>query len=156
MLFGSQARRFVMTVLQEREHVQHMVSQVNELDEIASTLDDAATAQRLRSVSEAIAAEIAPVRVVIAAEVLGVSEKTVRSWVREGVLVKAGAHRRVLLDPAGLIAVERIVEQLRANGRDRNLLDAVYYELVDNDLANSSDLRDSLAQAKRREGHQIA
>jgi DNA-binding transcriptional MerR regulator len=74
-------------------------------------------------VSNAALAEEGTIRPVIAARQLGLSDKTVRAWAQEGVLAVAQRAPRLLLDERSVHEVSHIVRDLRALGKDRDLLD---------------------------------
>ncbi|SNY56515.1 hypothetical protein [Paractinoplanes atraurantiacus] len=86
--------------------------------------------------------ECEPVRVTIAAQLLNLSRKTVEAWAKEGLLTAAaGKHKRLVLDAERLHEVLHLVRDLRARGRDRNLIEAVWYRLNDQALVEREDLR---------------
>jgi hypothetical protein len=60
-----------------------------------------------------------------AAEYLGVSEPTVRLWVRRGALVALPGSKPTLIEHDGLRRVGRAVRELRARGKDREWLEDV-------------------------------
>ena len=92
-------------------------------------------------------------RPVIRAELLGVSEKTVRAWTQEGVLKQAaGPSSRILLDAERVHEVLRLVKDLRAAGKTVGLLDEVHRRLVDATWLDRGDLTESLEQMRRGEG----
>lgn len=94
-----------------------------------------------------------PLRPRIAAELLDLSEKTVRAWIQEGVLKRAaGPSSRVLLDVERVHQVLRLVKDLRAAGKTVGLLDEVHRRLVDATWLKRDDLTESLEQMRRGEG----
>lgn len=88
-----------------------------------------------------------PVRISIAASLLGMGEKTVRAWTTEGVLTAEG-HSPLGVGPERLYEVVQLVRDLRAAGRDRNLLESVWYRLHDEALLDRADLIESLEQMR--------
>ena len=88
-----------------------------------------------------------PVRISIAASLLGMDEKTVRAWTREGVLTAEG-HSPLGVGPERLYEVLQLVQDLRAAGRDRKLLESVWYRLQDEALLDRADLIESLEQMR--------
>lgn len=95
----------------------------------------------------------APLRPRIAAELLGLSEKTVRAWVADGVLTRAEQPSpRVLLDVARVHHVLHLLRDLRAAGQTAGLLDEVHRRLVDATWLSRTDLAESLDQMRRGEG----
>ncbi|HWS36709.1 MAG TPA: hypothetical protein VN408_28720 [Actinoplanes sp.] len=118
----------------------------------AENIRDEQRREILATVHQAIQ-ECEPVRVAIAARLLNLSRKTVETWTREGLLTAAsGDHKRLLLDAERLHEVLHLVRDLRAKGRDRNLLEAVWFRLSDRTLAESTDLTKSIEQMRRGEG----
>jgi len=107
--------------------------------------------QAARRIESALAEE-ATIRPVIAAKLLGLSEKTVRAWAAAGVLAIARPSPRLLLDVQSVHAVSHLLRELRAAGHDRDLLDQIWHRLSDSALVNRADLRESVAQMKRGEG----
>lgn len=75
--------------------------------------------------SDAALAEEATIRPVIAARLLGLSEKTVRAWAADGVLAVAKRKPRLLLDVQSVHVVSHILRELRAQRKDRDLLGQV-------------------------------
>ena len=59
------------------------------------------------------------------ADYLGVSEPTVRAWIRRGVLRKVPNARPVLVERSSLRAAHRAIEELRRRGEDRDWLRAL-------------------------------
>jgi hypothetical protein len=120
---------------------------------VARTLpEDDERRARLLAVSDSALAEEGTIRPVIAARLLGLSEKTVRAWAAAGVLTVAQRSPRLLLDVRSVHAVSRLVSELRAAGQDRDLLERVWHRLEDAALLDRADLRDSLDQMRRGEG----
>ncbi len=121
-----------MTLTQETEQVLGALERVEAVERVVATFapDDARRLELLRVVADSLAA-VPPVRPVIAAEWLGLSEPTIRSWVRQGVLVAVVSKPRLLLDAERLHAVRHLLEDLRSANKTEGLLDAVYRRLVD-------------------------
>lgn len=108
-------------------------------------------AQALDLVASRRLASAPGMRTVIAATALGLSEPTVRAWVRRGVL-RARSHKpRLLLDPASVLEVRELIDELRQAGRTRDLLEQVYNRLIDEELLADPDLAESLWQMRRSE-----
>ena len=110
---------------------------------------------RLLAVSDSALAEEDTIRPVIAARLLGLSEKTVRAWAAAGVLTVARRSPRLLLDVRSVHAVSHLVSELRAAGQDRDLLDQVWRRLEDAALLDRADLRESADQMRRGEGRAL-
>jgi hypothetical protein len=69
--------------------------------------------------------------------------------VKEGVLSVAQRAPRLLLDVRSVHEVSHIIRDLRALGRDRDLLDEVWRRLGDAALLERPDLRESIEQPRR-------
>jgi hypothetical protein len=135
-----------------RAEVEKVLSRVGTLERVASRIgeDDNSRAELLR-VSRDVLSDLGPVPVSVAAPLLGVSEPTVRSWTRRGLLVYADGHDSAL-DVGRLYKVIALVRELRAAGQTRDLLNKVWQRLADDAVLERSDLRDSLAQMRRGDG----
>lgn len=146
-----------MTVAVEETRVLHLFERVERLETVAGA-DNIHEDQRrdLLDVAREAIRECEPVRVTIAARLLNLSRKTVEAWAKEGLLVMAaGDHKRLLLDPERLHEVIHLVRDLREQGRDRNLLEAVWYRLQDRALTERDDFAASVDQMKRGEGRVV-
>jgi hypothetical protein len=141
-----------MTVASETLAVQDVLGRVEEIEQIASTLpqqDDRRA--RLDRVARQTLAAAPPVRPSIAAGLLGLTEKTVRAWVNDGVLAAQTQSPTLRLDPRRLHEVWHLVRDLREAGKTRGLLDEVHRRLADQALLDRTDLQESLAQMRRGE-----
>jgi len=126
------------------------------VEDVARTLpEDDERRARLLAVSDSALAEEDTIRPVIAARLLGLSEKTVRAWAAAGVLTVARRSPRLLLDVRSVHAVSHLVSELRAAGQDRDLLDQVWRRLEDAALLDRADLRESADQMRRGEGRAL-
>jgi DNA-binding transcriptional MerR regulator len=146
-----------MTLATEEARIVHLFERVEKIEGIAEAPNlDERQRTDLREVARQAVSESEPVRVAVAARILSLSERSVRAWVREGVLKRAAADSsRLLLDPAHLHEVLHLVKDLRERGRDRNLLEAVWYRLSDQALLERQDLNESLDQMRRGEGRVV-
>ena len=136
-----------MSVSTEEQRIRNLFERVETIEEVAVTLpqgDDRRT--RLLSVSRDALAEEATVRPVIAARILGLSEKTVRAWADAGLLATAQRSPRVLLDVPSVHRVSHVLRELREEGLERDLLEHVWHRLEDQALLDRKDLRDSIGQ----------
>jgi hypothetical protein len=142
-----------VTIAIEERRVRSLFDRVEAVEDVARTLpqDDERRA-KLLEVSHAALADEGTIRPVIAARLLGLSEKTVRAWAAQGVLTVAQRTPRLLLDVQSVHVISHIVRDLRALGKDRDLLDEVWRRLSDAALLEHPDLRDSLEQMRRGEG----
>ena len=142
-----------MTIAVEERRLRGLFERVEVVEDVARTLpEDDERRTRLLAVSDSALAEEGTIRPVIAARLLGLSEKTVRAWAAAGVLAVAGHSPRLLLDVRSVHAVSHLLSELRAAGQDRDLLDQVWRRLEDAALLDRDDLRDSLDQMRRGEG----
>jgi len=141
----------------EQDRVAALFFRVEQIEDVANTL--AADDPRRRTLSHVVRQELSAaeaVRPVIAAALLGLTEKTVRAWVHEGVLTARTGRPRLLLDPSRLHDVWHLVRDLKAAGQHRGLLEELYHRLADAALLEREDLQASLEQMRRGEGHQVA
>jgi hypothetical protein len=142
-----------MTIAIEEERIRSLFDRVETVEEVALTLpEDDERRGKLLAVSLATLADEGTVRPVIAARLLGLSEKTVRAWAAQGVLTVAQRTPRLLLDLQSVHMVSHIIRELRALGKDRDLLDEVWRRLNDAALLDRPELQDSISQMLRGEG----
>lgn len=143
-----------MTVAAEETRIKKALERVEAIEEVADTLEKSDDRRAtLLGIAGGLLADIGPVRPRIAAHLLQLSEPTVRTWTREGVLTTTEQEaERPLLDPHRVHEVMHLVRRLRAAGRDRNLLEAVWHRLSDRALLDREDLHESLEQMRRGKG----
>jgi hypothetical protein len=142
-----------MTIAVEEQRLRSLFERVETVEDVARTLpEDDERRARLLAVSDSALAEEGTIRPVLAARLLGLSEKTMRAWAAAGVLAVAQRSPRLLLDVRSVHTVSHLVSELRAAGQDRDLLDQVWRRLADAALLDREDLRDSLDQMRRGEG----
>lgn len=142
-----------MTIAVEEKRIRSLFDRVETVEDVARTLpEDDERRAKLLAVSNAALADEGTIRPVIAARLLGLSEKTVRAWAAQGVLAVAQRTPRLLLDVQSVHLVSHIVRELRAFGRDRDLLDEVWRRLSDAALLQRPDLKESIEQMRRGEG----
>jgi len=146
-----------MTLATDEARTVRLFARVEKIEGIADAPNlDEAQRSELREVARQAVDESEPVRVAVAARILSLSERSVRAWAKEGVLKRAATGgSRLLLDPAHLHEVLHLVKDLRERGRDRNLLEAVWYRLSDQALLEREDLKESLEQMRRGEGRVV-
>jgi len=141
-----------MSIAVEEQRIRSLFDRVETVEDVARTLpEDDERRAKLLAVSDAALAEEGTIRPVIAARLLGLSEKTVRAWANQGVLAVAQRAPRLLLDVRSVHEVSHILRDLRALGRDRDLLDEVWRRLSDAALLERLDLRESIEQMRRGE-----
>jgi DNA-binding transcriptional MerR regulator len=142
-----------VTIAFEEKRVRSLFERVEAVEEVAETLaDDDERRAKLLAVSSAALAEEGTIRPVIAARLLGLSEKTVRAWAAQGVLTIAQRTPRLLLDVQSVHAISHIIRELRSLGKDRDLLDEVWRRLSDAALLERGDLQESIEQMRRGQG----
>jgi transposase len=81
-----------------------------------------------------------------AAKYLGVSEPTVRLWVRRGALAALPGSKPALIEHESLRGVGRAVRELRARGEDREWLEGVARYVEDMADRSSSSVRQGLKE----------
>lgn len=142
-----------MSIAVEEQRIRSLFARVEAVEDVAMTLpEDDDRRAKLLAVSSATLADEGTVRPVIAARLLGLSERTVRAWAKQGVLAVAQRDPRLLLDLQSVHEVRHIIRDLRALGKDRDLLDEVWRRLSDAALLDRSDLGESIEQMRRGEG----
>jgi hypothetical protein len=125
----------------ESSQAYDLIERIEVLEHVAETLPDKDDRRlALLGIVEKDLASAHPFPPRIAAEVLELSEKTVRAWTREGVLKRAGGpSSRVLLDVEQVYQVLGLVKELRAAGKTVGLLDEVHRRLVDATWPSTTD-----------------
>jgi len=142
-----------MSIAVEEKRIRSLFDRVEVVEDIARTLPESDERRaRLLPVSNATLADEGTIRPIIAARLLGLSEKTVRAWAAQGVLTVAKRAPRLLLDVQSVHEISHIVRDLRVAGKDRDLLDEVWRRLSDEALLARSDLQESIEQMRRGEG----
>ncbi|MEV6984712.1 hypothetical protein AB0M95_26110 [Sphaerisporangium sp. NPDC051017] len=129
-----------------------LFDQAGKLDKVASNTHETDTRDAVREVVADLLARAEPVRVATASKILELDMKTVRAWVKEGVLTSVQAKPRLMLDAERLYAVATLVRDLREAGRSRNLLQAVWRRLEDDGLLESDELAEGLEQMRKGAG----
>ncbi|MFF3140807.1 hypothetical protein ACFVRU_03470 [Streptomyces sp. NPDC057927] len=137
------------TLEREEEQVRALFDRVERVEAVAERIEsqEPDEASELRSVAWAALCTAEPVRLKIAASLLALSDRTVRTWVAEGVLSLASEHPQ-RLDAIQLHRVFHLVRELRAAGRNRDLINAVWNRLQDAALLDREDLKTSLQQLR--------
>lgn len=139
-----------MSVATEEQRIRSLFERVETVEDIAGTLpEDDDRRARLLAVSRDALAEEGTVRPVIAAKLLGLSEKTVRAWAAAGLLSARQRSPRLLLDVPSVHAISHVLREIRADGLDRDLLEHVWHRLEDQALLDRTDLQESIEQLRR-------
>jgi DNA-binding transcriptional MerR regulator len=142
-----------MTIAVEEQRIRSLFERVETVEDVARTLAEGDERRvKLLAVSDSELAEEATIRPVLAARLLGLSEKTIRAWASEGVLPVAQRKPRLLLDVRGVHVILHILRDLRSHGKDRDLLDRVWRRLSDAALLERADLAESIEQMRRGQG----
>jgi len=142
-----------LTIAVEEKRLRSLFERVEVVEDVARTLPEGDERRaRLLAVSDSALAEEGTIRPIIAARLLGLSEKTVRAWAAAGALAVAQRSPRLLLDVRSVHVVSHLISELRAAGQDRDLLDQVWRHLEDAALLDRADLHESLDQMRRGEG----
>ena len=142
-----------MTIAVEETRIRKLLERVEIVEEVANSLDkDDERRGRLLYVSQSALADEREIRPVIAAKLLGLSERTVRAWAEAGVLGIVSDHPRLMLDLVSVHTVVHLVQDLRAAGKERDLLDAVWHRLSDQAVIDRDDLRESMEQMLQGKG----
>jgi hypothetical protein len=145
-----------MSVATEAARIRDLFDQIEEIEEVASSLsEDDERRRKLHGVVAKALRTAPPVRPVVAGELLDLTEKTVKAWAREGVLAIHSQEPRMLLDAVRLHEVLHVVSDLRRAGKSRGLLDEVHRRLSDAALLDRDDLATSLEQLHRGEGRVV-
>ena len=145
-----------MSIAVEERRIRSLFDRVEAVEDVARTLPEGDERRaKLLAVSNATLEDEGTIRPVIAARLLGLSEKTVRAWAAQGVLTVAQRVPRLLLDMQSVHAVSHIVRDLRDAGKDRDLLDEVWRRLSDEASLECPGLKESIEQMRRGEGRVI-
>lgn len=129
-----------------------LFDQAQKLDEVASSTQESNTRDTVRAVVSDLLSRADPIRVATASRILDLDAKTVRAWVKMGVLTPAPSKPRLMLEAGRLYAVATLVHDLRQAGRSRSLLDAVWNRLQDAEFMESDELAEGLLQMRQGQG----
>jgi DNA-binding transcriptional MerR regulator len=145
-----------VTIAVKEERIRNLFDRVETVEEVAWTFPRGDERRgKLLAVAMAALADEGTVRPVIAAKLLGLSEKTVRAWAAQDVLTVAQRTPRLLLDLQNVHMISHFIRELRALGKNRDLLDEVWRRLDDASLLDHSELQDSIGQMLRGEGRAL-
>ena len=124
--------------------------EARKLAQRAAGRGDSETAAELEDFAWTMVRASDPVTLSYAEQVLGVSNPTVRDWVRTGILEDfEGSPQRVGLE--SLARTRDIVRELREAGQNRDLMAAVISRLEWEELQEDDRFRESVRQMKRGE-----
>ena len=141
-----------MGVAVELAGTNRLMERVERIENVARTLEPGEAKEELLNIATEDLRTAEPVRPAVAAKILGLTEKTVRAWYREGVLTAAKKEPRLLLELERVHEVLHLIRDLRSAGKTTGLLDEVYRRLSDAHWRDNQDLVESLAQMRRGEG----
>lgn len=110
------------------------------LQRLAGEEQSAARRQALDAVRQHVAERDRGAKVLEAAQVLGVSAPTVRSWIEAGVLVAVDGPGPVRVGVMSLAVAKQVVDELRRARDDRYLLADVQRALRDRDVLAGDDV----------------
>ena len=133
----------------ELDTAERIARDINDLEELESSLgrnkDARLKVVRLR---RRRLAEAPSVRLSVAGKLLDLSVPTIRAWIDHGLLdeIDGSSPRRVALQ--SVLEVRPLVRELRALGRDRNLLEAVLAQVEDQRIMSDRKLRRSLDEMR--------
>lgn len=139
------------------KHDRALASFLIDLDDVVEELSVVSDPQRSEELAERLMAmgaqlkRAAPnaaqgVPVAEAAKYLGVSEPTVRLWMRRGALAALQGSKPVLVEHESLRRVGRAVRELRAKGEDREWLEGVVRYVQDMTDRSSPSVRQGLKE----------
>lgn len=134
---------------QERAQITATFDAVEEIEGVAAGLP-ASSGTKLRAVAQSLVGHLSPVRAVIAADLLGVSVKTVRKWAGLGMLREVKTRSRVLhVDAAHLHEVLHLVHDLRAAGKENiEFFRQLQWKMEDRDLLATNELQEGLRELR--------
>ncbi|MFE4360432.1 hypothetical protein [Kitasatospora sp. NPDC056800] len=135
----------------------NLLAVVAELDAAVSATeagDSPGAIEHIEAAKTSIFEDARPVRVSVAAQILGLSRRTVDGWAEAGLLtlVESPGTTVKMVDPRGLYEVKVLVDDLRAAGKKRGLAEAVWQRLQDQRVLEDLRLQESLEQVRRGEG----
>jgi hypothetical protein len=141
-----------MTVETELRQARDLFDGVALLRRAAAELDgSSSTREELLAYAERRLTEAGPVRVSVAARLLGMDEKTVRKWTRRGLFEQTPTSGYQRLDVPRLHEVWDFVRRLREAKKVAGLLDQVWWRLQDEAWLHNPDFREGYAQYLRGE-----
>jgi DNA-binding transcriptional MerR regulator len=142
-----------MSIAIEEQRIRSLLDRVEAVEGVAFTLpEDDERRAKLLAVSNSELADEGTIRPVIAAKLLGLSEKTIRAWASQDVIAVSQRTPRLLLDLQSVHRISHILRELREHRQDRDLLDEVWRRLNDSALLEREDLQESIGQMHQGEG----
>jgi hypothetical protein len=141
-----------MNPIRELDTAERIARDIDELDELEDSLGRNKEARlKVVRLKRRRLAEAPSARLSVAAKLLDLSVPTIRTWIDRGLLEEVGGSspRRVTLQ--SVLEVRPLVRELRALGRDRNLLEAVLARIEDERALSDRKLRHSLDEMRSGE-----
>jgi DNA-binding transcriptional MerR regulator len=133
----------------EASELRRILRTFDDLIKIASS-ETAKQAERVEEVAWDHVHRAEPIRVLHAAQLLGVSDHTVSEWADRGILAEQDqGPRRVSLE--SVLRAKIVADDLREAGRDRDLISAVMNRLELGELMEDDRFAKSLEQMRRGE-----
>lgn len=139
-----------MTLVQERERTQLAVEEVDKVEEVEEAVSAGraeAALKAAQSLKRNVITQTPPVRLSVAAELLGISVPTARAWADEGILELRGeSPQRVSF--GSVVRVRPIIRELKRQGQNRDLLAMVIARLEDQETLEDELLIRSLEEMR--------
>jgi transposase-like protein len=120
------------------------------LEQLAEQEDDPDRREAIELVRSHLADRDRGAKVSEVAQLLGLSQPTVRAWMEAGVLEARDETKPARVDVLSLAEVKRVVDLLRTHGHDRNLLVAVTHLVRDRGAQAGDDARHGLEDLAAR------
>lgn len=145
----------IRMTLRERERIYvEAVEELQHLDDAEQAVHKGDTEEAAKALAEARRRRLrnAPaIPVSVAAKLLKVSEPTIRDWLDRGVLEDAGTKPRGVRVES-IVRTHRLLVEMRARGRDRNVREALLARLDDELTLRDARLQSSIASMRRGRG----
>jgi len=138
-----------MNPTRELDTAERIARDIDELDELENSLARNKDARlRVVRIRRRRLAEAPSVRLSVAARLLDLSVPTIRTWIDRGLLSEASESSPRRIELQSVLEVRPLVRELRALGRDRNLLEAVLAQVDDEHALSDPELRKSLDEMR--------
>lgn len=138
-----------MNPTRELDTAERIARDIDDLDELEDALGRNKNARlKVVRLRRRRLADAPSVRLSVAGKLLELSVPTVRAWIDRGLLeeVRDSSPRRVTLQ--SVLEVRPLLRELRALGRDRNLLEAILAQVEDERAFSDRKLRKSLDEMR--------
>lgn len=137
-------------VEREGNDLQRTLRLYDRLREISELGGDPKLQATLEELAWVTVREAEPIRILHAEQLLGLTNQTIHDWIERGILEEQGSSpKRVSLESA--LRAKLIVNELREQGQDRDLISSVLNKLEFEELQEDDRFRRSLEQMKRGE-----